>query len=158
MSLKVHFLDSHLDYFPENLDAVSEEQGESFHHDIKEMYRRYQGKWNVSMIADYCWMLQRDNPCKVHKGKTEKRTFEQKRITVRQASETSWGHIVIPKEGLYNNCARIPSVFTVASEASRVCVANPGELQRSSPGGWRDSAGREQSPLVFVKSVNKAQS
>ncbi|GBO15995.1 hypothetical protein AVEN_16063-1 [Araneus ventricosus] len=25
MSLKVHFLDSHLHYFPENLDAVSEE-------------------------------------------------------------------------------------------------------------------------------------
>ncbi|GBN33164.1 hypothetical protein AVEN_20146-1 [Araneus ventricosus] len=28
MTLKVHFLDSHLDYFPENLGAVSEEQGE----------------------------------------------------------------------------------------------------------------------------------
>ncbi|GBO41656.1 hypothetical protein AVEN_134408-1 [Araneus ventricosus] len=34
-SLKVHFLDSHLDYFPENLGAVSEEQGERFHQDIK---------------------------------------------------------------------------------------------------------------------------
>ncbi|GBM99014.1 hypothetical protein AVEN_2725-1 [Araneus ventricosus] len=31
MSLKVHFLDSHLDYFPQNLGAVSEEQGEIFH-------------------------------------------------------------------------------------------------------------------------------
>ncbi|GBM80171.1 hypothetical protein AVEN_164847-1 [Araneus ventricosus] len=39
MSLKVHFLDSHLDYFPENLGAVSEEQGERFHQDIKEMER-----------------------------------------------------------------------------------------------------------------------
>ncbi|GBN84752.1 hypothetical protein AVEN_256830-1 [Araneus ventricosus] len=48
MSLKVHFLDSHLDYFPENLGAVSEEQGARFHQDIKEMERRYQGKWNVS--------------------------------------------------------------------------------------------------------------
>ncbi|GBO22459.1 hypothetical protein AVEN_205941-1 [Araneus ventricosus] len=62
MILKVPFLDSHLDYFPENLGAVSEEQGETFHQDIKEMERRYQGKWNVSMMADYCWMLQRDNP------------------------------------------------------------------------------------------------
>ncbi|GBL75087.1 hypothetical protein AVEN_243862-1 [Araneus ventricosus] len=62
MSLKVHFLDLHLDYFPENLGAVSEEQGERFHQDIKEMERRYQGKRNVSMIADYRWMLQRDNP------------------------------------------------------------------------------------------------
>ncbi|GBN71088.1 hypothetical protein AVEN_129436-1 [Araneus ventricosus] len=61
MSLKVHFLDSHLYYFPKNLGEVSEEQGERFHEDIKEMKRRYQGKWNVSMIADYCWMLQRGN-------------------------------------------------------------------------------------------------
>ncbi|GBN58424.1 hypothetical protein AVEN_225384-1 [Araneus ventricosus] len=44
MSLKVHFLDSHLDYFPQNLGAVSEEQGEIFHQHIKEMERRYQGK------------------------------------------------------------------------------------------------------------------
>ncbi|GBN26339.1 hypothetical protein AVEN_84170-1 [Araneus ventricosus] len=79
MSLKVHFLDSHLDYFPENLGAVREEQGETFHQDIKEMERRYQGKWNLSMIADYCWMLQRDNPCKVHKRKRDKRTFEVKK-------------------------------------------------------------------------------
>ncbi|GBO11908.1 hypothetical protein AVEN_227220-1 [Araneus ventricosus] len=43
-SSEVHFLDSHLDYFPENLGAVSEEQGERFHRDIKEMERRYQGK------------------------------------------------------------------------------------------------------------------
>jgi hypothetical protein len=42
MSLKVHFLASHLDYFPENLGAVSEEQGERFHQDTKEMERRYQ--------------------------------------------------------------------------------------------------------------------
>ncbi|GBL92283.1 hypothetical protein AVEN_35833-1 [Araneus ventricosus] len=76
MSLKVHFLDSHLDYFPENLGAVSEEQGEIFHQDIKKMERRYQGKLNVSMIAEYCWILQRDNPCKVHKRKSDKRTFE----------------------------------------------------------------------------------
>ncbi|GBM54526.1 hypothetical protein AVEN_198044-1 [Araneus ventricosus] len=79
MSLKVHFLDSRLDHFSKNLGAVSEEQGERFHQDIKEMERRYQGKWNVSMIADYCWMLQRDNPCKVHKRKSDERTFEVKK-------------------------------------------------------------------------------
>ncbi|GBM92804.1 hypothetical protein AVEN_182696-1 [Araneus ventricosus] len=60
------------------LGAVSEEKGERFHQDIKEMERRYQGKWNVSMIADYCWILQRDNPCNVHKRKSNKRTSEVK--------------------------------------------------------------------------------
>ncbi|GBM50659.1 hypothetical protein AVEN_86347-1 [Araneus ventricosus] len=77
--LKIHFLDSHLDCFLENLGTVSEEQGERFHQDIKEMERRYQGKWNVSMIADYCWMLQRDNPCKVYKRKSDKKSFEVKK-------------------------------------------------------------------------------
>ncbi|GBL84988.1 hypothetical protein AVEN_42236-1 [Araneus ventricosus] len=39
MGLNVHFLDSHLNYFTENLGAVSEEQGERFHQDIKEKER-----------------------------------------------------------------------------------------------------------------------
>jgi len=35
MSVKVHFLHSHLNYFPENLEIMLEEQGESFHQDKK---------------------------------------------------------------------------------------------------------------------------
>jgi len=31
MSLKIHFLQSHLDFFPENCSAVSDEHGEGFH-------------------------------------------------------------------------------------------------------------------------------
>ena len=44
MSVKVHFLHSHLEYFLENLGALSEEQGERFHQDIKIMEKRYQGR------------------------------------------------------------------------------------------------------------------
>jgi hypothetical protein len=44
MSLKIHFLNSHLEFFLKNLDAVSDEQGERFQQDIKEMERRYQGR------------------------------------------------------------------------------------------------------------------
>lgn len=58
MSLKVHFLHSHLDYFPENLGNVSEEQDARFHQDIKEMEKRYQERCSVSMMADYCWTLE----------------------------------------------------------------------------------------------------
>ncbi|GBM82223.1 hypothetical protein AVEN_93098-1 [Araneus ventricosus] len=95
ISLKVHFLDSHLNYFPENLGAVSEEQGERFHQDIKEIERRHQGKWNVSMIADYCWMLQRDNPWKVHKRKSDKRTFEVKKKSLLQGLVTFYLYLTI---------------------------------------------------------------
>ena len=37
MSIKVHFLDSHLDQFPENLSHVNDGKGERFHQDIKTM-------------------------------------------------------------------------------------------------------------------------
>ena len=43
MSLKIHFLDSHLDSFPENLGDYSEEQAERFHQDFAKMEKRYQG-------------------------------------------------------------------------------------------------------------------
>jgi hypothetical protein len=54
MSLKVHFLESNLDFFPENLGAVSDEHGERFLQDIFNMKTRYQDKWSLSMLADYC--------------------------------------------------------------------------------------------------------
>ena len=41
LSIKVPFLHSHLDFFPLNLGAVSEEQRESFHKDMKIMEIRY---------------------------------------------------------------------------------------------------------------------
>ena len=54
MSIQLHYLFSHLDYFPENPGDVSEEQGERFHQDIKIMEERYQGRWDDHMMSDYC--------------------------------------------------------------------------------------------------------
>ena len=47
MSLKIHFLHSHLDFFPENLGDVSDEHGERFHQDISAIEQRYQGQWTT---------------------------------------------------------------------------------------------------------------
>jgi len=57
MSKKVHFLDSHLDFFPEIFGAVSDEYGGRFRQDISTMEKRYQGKWSLRMLADYCWTV-----------------------------------------------------------------------------------------------------
>lgn len=43
MSLKAHFLHSHLDFFSENLGTVSDKQGERGLQDMKEIEKRYQG-------------------------------------------------------------------------------------------------------------------
>lgn len=75
MSLKIHFLHSHLDFFPENLGAVSDEHGERFHQDISSMEKRYQGKWSSNMLADYCWTLKRDVPDAKYSRKSSTNTF-----------------------------------------------------------------------------------
>lgn len=75
MSIKVHFLHSHLSEFPTNCGAVSDEQGERFHQDLKVIEQRYQGRWDDSMMADYCWTIKRDIPDAVHKKKSLKRKF-----------------------------------------------------------------------------------
>jgi len=45
MSIKVHFLFSHIENFPDNLGDVSDEQGERCHQNIKIMEDRYKGRW-----------------------------------------------------------------------------------------------------------------
>ncbi|QQP40132.1 Uncharacterized protein FKW44_014077 [Caligus rogercresseyi] len=60
MSIKMHFLFSHMEKFPENLGAMSDEQGERFHQDMRQIEERYQGRWDAVMMADYCWSLKRD--------------------------------------------------------------------------------------------------
>ena len=71
----MHFLHSHLDYFPENCDNYGEEQGERFHQDISCMEERYQGRWDVNMLSDYCWFLERDVPVPQHSRRALKRPF-----------------------------------------------------------------------------------
>ena len=75
MSIKVHYLHSHLDRFRENLGDVSNEQGERFHQDIKVVEERYQGRWDKEMLSDYCWCLKRDKPDYQHSRKSKKQKF-----------------------------------------------------------------------------------
>ena len=75
MSIKIHFLKSHLDQFPENMGDVSDEHGERFHQEIKTMESRYQGRWDRHMMADYCWSIKRDLPLMKHKKLSKKHVF-----------------------------------------------------------------------------------
>ncbi|QQP48982.1 Uncharacterized protein FKW44_009477 [Caligus rogercresseyi] len=61
--------------FPENLGAMSDEQGERFHQDMRQMEERYQGRWDAVMMADYCWSLKRDNTAAAHTRESKKRRF-----------------------------------------------------------------------------------
>ena len=75
MSIKIHFLDSHLDKFPDNCGDFSDEQGERFHHDLKIMEDRYQGRWNKRIMADYCWSIKWDLSDMQHNRESRKRRF-----------------------------------------------------------------------------------
>ena len=61
MSIKMHYLFSHTDRFPENLGSMSDEQGERFHHAV--------------MMADYCCTLKRDISAAVCSRNSIKRKF-----------------------------------------------------------------------------------
>ena len=41
MSIKMYYLFSHVDRFPENLGSISGEQGERHHEEVKQMETRY---------------------------------------------------------------------------------------------------------------------
>ncbi|KAJ4436765.1 hypothetical protein ANN_16897 [Periplaneta americana] len=73
MSLKIHFLHSHLEFFPPSCGAFSDQHGERFHHNISVMEQRYQGRWNETMVADYCWSLHRDAPELTYKRQAKRR-------------------------------------------------------------------------------------
>ena len=72
MNMKIHFLFSHLDKFPENLGDVGDEQREHFYQDIQVMEKRYQGLWDIHMMTDYYWSLKRDVPDVNHSRKSRK--------------------------------------------------------------------------------------
>jgi len=75
MSLKIHFLDSHLDFFPENLGAVSDEHGERFHQQMKEIERRYHGFWDAAMMGDYIWFLIRETDNSFYKKQIRNQNY-----------------------------------------------------------------------------------
>ena len=75
-SIKMHYLFSHMDQFPENLGSMSDEQGERFYQDLKKMETRYQGCGNAVMMADYYWNLKRDLSATEHSRSSKKWKFK----------------------------------------------------------------------------------
>ena len=79
MSICLHFLRLHLDYFPNNCGDLSEDQDECIHHDIRIMEECYQVRRIVNFSADYFWCLKRDagrGDCKAQ-NKVHSKTFHK---------------------------------------------------------------------------------
>ena len=68
MSLKLHFLHSHLEFFPDNLGAVNDKHSERFYQDIAVVETRYKGKSSANMMGDCCWFLQKQSETKYHRS------------------------------------------------------------------------------------------
>ena len=77
MSIKIHFLLSHLDNTSQNWGGISDEQGEKLNQGNKLMEERYIGRWDKRMMADYCWSLKMDNPYQQNSRKSRKRIFSE---------------------------------------------------------------------------------
>ncbi|GBM32546.1 hypothetical protein AVEN_127444-1 [Araneus ventricosus] len=72
MSLQIHFLDCHLNFFPGNCGQVSDEHSERFDQDISNMEKWYQGNWTTELLVDYCWTLIRNAPHVHHKRQAKR--------------------------------------------------------------------------------------
>ena len=68
MNSKLYFLHSHLEFFPENLRAVSDEHCQRFHHDIAVVETLHKGKSNANMMGDYCWFLQKESETRYYRS------------------------------------------------------------------------------------------
>lgn len=80
MSLKMHFLMSHIQEFADNLGAFSDQHGERFHQDIKIMENRYKGKDYRNMLGDHCWHLIREDPGACWNRKAKLNYFNKQNI------------------------------------------------------------------------------
>jgi hypothetical protein len=60
VSLKIHFLLYHLEFFLTKLGYVNDEHDERFRQNVSSMEKRYQWEWNATLMADYCWQLKRE--------------------------------------------------------------------------------------------------
>ena len=79
MSLKIHFLNSHLERLASgahSLADVSDEQGERFHQDLAAIEKRYGGLWTAGMMADYCWLQCSDLSANEYRRKRKRARFE----------------------------------------------------------------------------------
>lgn len=58
MTLKMHFLQCHLEFFQQDLGRLSDEHGERFHQSIALLERRYiQSRISKNLLADFCWLF-----------------------------------------------------------------------------------------------------
>jgi hypothetical protein len=77
MSLKLHVLDSYLDFFPKNLAEVSDEYREILHQDISILERQFVGRQKCGMLAEYCLSIVRKTPDSGYKRKRSTKTFSK---------------------------------------------------------------------------------
>ena len=76
MSIKVHFLHSHLDRFPKTWVIFRKSKVKDFTRTQK-LWRR-DIKMGGTYVADYCWCLQRDCPNDPHHWKSYKQCFQKR--------------------------------------------------------------------------------
>lgn len=75
ITVKMHSLICHLDLFPENCGAMSDEQGERFHQTLKHIEEAYKGKNMAHALGKYCSELIRYEK-KEHNRKSPKKKTE----------------------------------------------------------------------------------
>ena len=75
MSIKLHYLDKHLDKFPSNCGLLSDQQGENFHQQLLWWEKAYSNGNHDVMLADFNWNLNAETNWNLSR-KTNKRAYD----------------------------------------------------------------------------------
>jgi hypothetical protein len=76
MSLKIYFLDSHLDFLPKNLGEVSDERCERFHQDFSIIEKGFVGRFELWYVCRLLWCIMKETPDSGYKRKDQERHFK----------------------------------------------------------------------------------
>jgi len=77
MSLKTLSLNGGQDIFPENCEALNDENGECFHYGGPAMWRTYQGKCSSPILAECCLRIAGNSPVVVYKRQVKRSSINE---------------------------------------------------------------------------------
>ena len=68
-------MDAHLDRFPGNCGAYSNEHGELLHEEMLSIEERFKGKSVTRMLSEYCWLIRSDTNPHLYKKQNKKAKY-----------------------------------------------------------------------------------
>ncbi|KAJ4436580.1 hypothetical protein ANN_16613 [Periplaneta americana] len=144
MSIKLHYLHSHLEFFRPNLGDISEEHGERFHQDIETMEKRYQGRRDAAIMGDYIWSLVRST------SDPHKRKYTSDNAGEMSPGSSTESYRAFARIGLRENPGKNPNQVTCPDRDSNPgYLVSPPDALTVTPQVWTCDRSNDKEPFLL---------